>query len=222
MPLEDSAAIAPYDDGSSTESECYDEELLEFATNNTPTPQPNVPTDVKVEIRNGDASANASECEDPKVKAKPTYNRCKRCRRKLPVVSEKEKAELQQGKLRTKRCACCCEDYPLSKFGMANRTPQRAIPRCRSCSQAPPEVLHKLRSNPQYAEALAVERQTLKEQRKGKRVELPPFERKSVKQRWDEQFQLVGGKTARERRRENREAERKSRLACIRSKQKQS
>jgi hypothetical protein len=229
--LQDSAA--QYDGGSSTESECYDEELLELATNasNAPIAALDPTTEVKVEPTGSvetdstaltAAKVEAEGVEDPgKPKAKSTYKQCKRCRRKLPVVSEKEKNEIQQGKLSTKCCACCGEPYPMSKFSTANRDPTRAIPRCRSCSQAPPEILHRLRKSSLYAEAAAVEMKKVQEERQKKKASLPHFERKTVKQRHEEQFQLVGGKTARERRVAKREAERQERLASIRRRRKE-
>ncbi|KAE8963509.1 hypothetical protein PR001_g26109 [Phytophthora rubi] len=232
-----SSPIAPYDDGSSTESECYDEELLELAkevqkTENDPKPAPNSAVSVKVEPSDSatndqtssDFSSSAAvKSEDAaETKTKPTYNKCKRCRRKLPVVSEHEKLEVQQGKLPTKRCACCEEHFPLSKFSKSNGPPTRAISRCRACAQAPPNVWQKLVKCPEYAEAVAAEMQQRKEENKKKRVNLPQWERKTVKQRYEEQFELRGGKTARARRLAHREEEKKKRLAAIRNKQNQS
>ncbi|KAE8968157.1 hypothetical protein PR003_g29149 [Phytophthora rubi] len=229
-----SSPIAPYDDGSSTESECYDEELLELAkevqkTENDPNLAPNSVVSVKVEAvestqTSSDFSSSAAvKSEDAaETKTKSTYNKCKRCRRKLPVVSEQEKSQVQQGKLPTKRCACCEEHFPLSKFSKSNGAPTRAIPRCRACTQAPPKIWQKLVKCPEYAEAVAAEMQQRKEENKKKRVNLPQWERKTVKQRYEEQFELRGGKTARARRLAHREEEKKKRLAAIRSKQNQS
>lgn len=228
-----SSPIAPYDDGSSTESECYDEELLELAkevqkTENDPNPAPNSTVSVKVEpsdsaTNDGDSSSSAVVKSEvaAEIKAKPTYNKCKRCRRKLPVVSELEKSDVQQDKLPTKRCACCEEHFPLSKFSKSNGAPTHAIPRCRACAQAPPKIWQKLVKCPEYAEAVAAEMQQRKEENKKKRVNLPQWERKTVKQRYEEQFELHGGKTTRARRLAHREEEKKKRLAAIRDKQNQ-
>ncbi|KAG2778021.1 hypothetical protein PC129_g8438 [Phytophthora cactorum] len=220
MPQEDLTAIAPYDDGSSTESECYDEELLELAAstrdeNYDQNLAPDPTTVVKVEAV---PPVKAEDATETKPKAQATFKKCKRCRRKLPIVSEDEQAEVQQGKAKTKRCACCCELFPLSKFGLASRSSTRAIPRCRSCSQAPPAILQKLREIPEYADAVAAEKEMIKAGRKEKKTNLPPFERKTVKQRYEEQFQLVRGKTARERRLKHREEQKKKRLASIQHK----
>ncbi|KAG7384433.1 hypothetical protein PHYPSEUDO_002621 [Phytophthora pseudosyringae] len=230
MPQEDPDAIAPYD-GSSTESEYYDEEPLESAAANThngnsvcnSAPQPT--TGVKVEALDDDANAppavkseDATATEESKPNTTTTYNKCKRCRRKLPTVSEKEQTDAQQGEIPTKHCACCCEHYPLRKFSMANRKPSRAVPRCRSCTQAPLEVLLNLRKMPEYAKAAAAEMKKLRAERKETRAKLPPFERKTMKQRYEEQFQTVRGKTARERRLAHRNEGKQERLASIRRK----
>ncbi|GMF24474.1 unnamed protein product [Phytophthora lilii] len=119
MPQEDTA---PYDDGSSTESECYDDELLEIKT-----------------------EAADATCGD----------------------------------------------------------------------NSPPEPPVDVKS-PEYAEAAAIELQQVKKERQEKRAKLPPFERKTPKRRYEEQFQIVGGKTARERRLAHRDAEKKKLLASRR------
>ncbi|ETK84223.1 hypothetical protein L915_10786 [Phytophthora nicotianae] len=229
MPQHELSATAPSDDGSSTESECYDEELLELAAsvhdeNHDHNLTPDLTTGVKVEPVDACPpvkSENATATDEAKPKAKATYNKCNRCRRKLPIINEKDQTAVQEGKAKTKRCVCCCESFPLSKFSMANRSSTRAIPRCRSCSQAPSNILQKLREIPEYVEAVAAEKQMIKEERSKNQTKLPPFERKTMKQRYEEQFQLVGGKTARERRLAHREEEKKKRLANFQRKRRE-
>lgn len=155
----DSSSVAPpYDDGSSTESECYDEELLELAREtqndeNDHNVVPNLTVNVKLEAVESVDCTNSShtttKLEDAPVKlenatvklegaaikvedatapleteAKPADGKCRRCRRKLPTVSELEQADVQRGTLKTKRCACCEEYLPLKKFGKNNQSPR--------------------------------------------------------------------------------------------------
>ncbi|KAG6615976.1 uncharacterized protein IUM83_18442 [Phytophthora cinnamomi] len=228
--------FAPYDDGSSTESEPYDEELLQLAreaqnVEGDRNLAPNSTVDVKVEafesvetVETVDIPTNSSatnlKAEDTaEPKATPTDGKCERCRRKLPEVTEQESADIQQGKLRTKRCACCEQHFPLNRFSKANRGCKRAIPRCKACVEASQRVWLKLRKSPEYAEAYAAEMEKKKAENKKKRPILSPWERKTTKQRYEEQFQLVGGKTARARRLAHRIEEKKKKLASILGKQ---
>ncbi|ETM98400.1 hypothetical protein PPTG_24627 [Phytophthora nicotianae INRA-310] len=103
--LHELSATALSDDGSSTESECYDKELLELAAsvhdeNHDHNLTPDLTTGVKVEPVDACPpvkSENATATDEAKPKAKATYNKCNRCRRKLPIINEKDQTALDTG-----------------------------------------------------------------------------------------------------------------------------